>query len=368
MITKKTSNIRTLGLLNDLSLPIKVTVIAISTLLIFFQDIFVVGSEALASDYYNYVVIIPLLSFYLIYRKRRILSAVFPVKDDEGRGYLNLIIGASGLAISLIVYLYGAYTSSPLDYHLIALQIFLLSSVLLFFNRKVLKILAFPILLISTALPFAVQFGLSLWLALSSTSASVAHFFLAKMGLQVILTTVSDVPAIQLTTASGTIYSFVVGVASSGAYSFVGFTLFAFFVAYIAKGSIPRRVVLFALGYPLLWLLNILRLTIIIGAANIWGITAFNIFHFTSGIVLVFGVTLLLLVTGDKVFKLQFFSIAQNRTPCVLCKQERSIGHVFCANCGVFLQSPKSLYKWRDLLSLTILSWQSLFSCPRYCR
>ena len=176
MITKKTSNIQILGLSNDLSLSIKVAVIAISTLLIFFQDIFVVGSEAFASDYYNYVVIIPLLSFYLIYRKRRMLSAVIHLSDDRGKEYVNYVLGASGLGASLIAYLYGAYTSFPLDYHLIALQIFLLSEVVLLFNKRVLKIVAFPIILISTALPSVVGTGIGFWqdMSLSGTYASYA--------------------------------------------------------------------------------------------------------------------------------------------------------------------------------------------------
>ena len=339
----------------DWTFPIKLAVIAISTLIIFFQDIYIIGSDALASDYFNYVLIIPFLSFYLIYRKRRMLSAVLRLKDDGTRGYLNLALGFSGLTISLIVYLYGAYTSFPLDYHLIALQVFLLSRLLLFFNRQAVRIVAFPILLISTALPSAIQFGLGLWQGLSWSSAYVSFLILNRIGIHSVFTTISDAPTIQLTTASGSVFSFVVGVASSGAYSVVGFTLFAFFVAYIAKGSILRRGILFALGYPLLLLLNILRLVIIIGAAYDWGILAFNIFHFTSGIVLVFGVTLLLLALGEKVFKLQFFSLAQQKSACSYCSQEFGVGHSFCMNCGSFLRSAKTVFSRRDVLSLFTL-------------
>ncbi len=155
MATMKNSGVQALSLFNDMIVPIKITVIVLSTLIIFFQDIYVIGSDALASDYFNYVLIIPLLSLYLVYRKRQVLSALLPHIDDEGRGYLNYILGASGLAVSLIVYLYGAYTSFPLDYHLIALQIYLLSGILLLFNRQVLKIVAFPILLISTSSAFS---------------------------------------------------------------------------------------------------------------------------------------------------------------------------------------------------------------------
>ncbi len=145
------------------------------------------------------------------------------------------------------------------------------------------------------------------------------------------------------------------GVASSGIYSVVGFTLFALFVAYIAKGSILRRVVLFGLGFPILLLLNIARLVIIIGAANYLGITAFNIFHFTSGIVLVFVVTLVLLAVGDKFFKLQFFSPSQKVKPCPYCKQEYGLGHSFCLNCGRFYHSSKSSFSKHVLISfLTI--------------
>ena len=130
----------------------------------------------------------------------------------------------------------------------------------------------------------------------------------------------------------------------------MGFTLFALFVAYIARGNILRKTTLFVLGYPILLLLNIARLIIIIGAANYWGLVAFDIFHFTSGIILVFLATLLLLVVGDKVFKLQFFSISLKAEPCPYCRQEFGLEHSFCLNCGRFLNGMRSTFSRRSII------------------
>jgi exosortase/archaeosortase family protein len=338
------------ALINDFSFQIKMGIIGITILVIFFNDLYSVGSQAIASDYYNYVLVIPFMMAYLVYRKRRLLAAIMPMKDDGGRGYLNLVLGICGLLSSLMVYIYGVYTTDPLSYHLLALEIFLAGSIILFFNRQTLRTLAIPILLINAALPAAVNYGLSFWYAVSDYSIYPAFVLLKFLGLNVSLPASFVAPSIHLSGPAGQ-FTFVVGVASSGIYSFVGFTLFALFVAYIATGPIWKKVVLFLLGYGLLIPINILREVILVTAANYWGIAAFNIFHFTSGIVLITIVTFVLLAIGDKFFHLDYFRPLKVKTSCPLCFTEFQ-SNSFCSNCGKFLKSLRSNFGRRDFVAL----------------
>jgi exosortase/archaeosortase family protein len=316
----------------------------------------IIGSDALASDYFNYVLLIPFISLYLIYRKRRMLAAVLPLHDDAGRGYLNQTIGISSMLVSLIIYLLGSLTSYPLEYHLIALEILIGATVLLLFNRQTLRILALPVLLITAALPSLTQFGLSIWLGLSWLSGYTSYHIAAATGVSVSFTTVSDVPALVVLTRAGEALTFVVGVASSGTYSLMGFSFFAFIVAYIAKGPISRRVLLFALGFPLLLVINVLRITLIVGAAYLWGDFAESIFHLTSGLFLVAGLTLLLLVVGERFFKLDYFGPVGKNEQCDLCDKEKSLGHNFCVNCGRFLCGVRRALTRHELASIAVIS------------
>jgi exosortase/archaeosortase family protein len=352
-------------------LEIRIAIIAISSIVIFYQDLYVIGSDALASSYYNYVLVIPFLSAYLIYRKRRLLSAVVLLREDKERSKTNLVIGISSLVVALITYLYGSGTTYSLDYHILSILVFVGASILLLFNRRTLWLLSPSLLLFIAALPSLTQFGLSFWLAMSWLSIIPAQWILAQLiGLNVIITLPSqNIPTLFLTTASGSTYSFAVGVASSGVYSVVGFTLFAAFLGYISKGALWKKVLLFVLGYPLLIVINILREVILVSVANIWGDFAFNVFHATSGIVLVFIAVFFMLVIGDRVLKLDFFGTTgtqpkiKERSQCTLCAgQEYNQSHNFCANCGRFIHSLSRKFSSRDFFALaTILIISIIF-------
>jgi exosortase/archaeosortase family protein len=339
-------------------MEIRISIIAIVAIVIFYQDIYIIGSDALASSYYNYVLVIPFLSAYLIYRKRNLLAAVMPLRDDNERSKVNLAAGVSALVAALITYLYGSGTTYALDYHLLSILVFVGSSILLLFNRKSLWLLTPPLLLFIAAFPYLTQFGLSFWLAMSWLSAVPAQWILAHLiGLNVALTLPSqNIPTLFLTTASGSTYSFAVGVASSGVYSVIGFTLFAAFLGYISNGSLWKKALLFISGYPLLVVINILREVILVSVANVWGVFAFNVFHATSGIVLVFIAVFFMLVIGDRALKLDFFGVlnqTKKKASCDLCKDRRySQSHSFCANCGRFIHSLRRKFSSWDLLAI----------------
>jgi exosortase/archaeosortase family protein len=329
------------NIVQEFTLQTKIAIIAVSAIAIFSQDLYVIGSDALNSDYFKYVLAVPFFGAYLIYRKRKVLAAVMSKVEDRRQIELNAIVGVSALLAALVVYLYGTNTSYPLDYHLIALEIFLGAATLLLFNWTTLRILLVPILLITTCLPYAIELSLSSWLALSWASAVPAQWVLQAMGLNVGITTnlSGNAPTLLLTTPAGEAFSFVIGVASSGTYSVVGFTLFAAFAAFISKGAIWKKILLFGLAYPLLVLVNFVREVILVGVTQFWGIAAFNLFHETSGLLLISLVTLVLVILGDRLLNLEFIPTRSLNRVCSLCRDEFHKGHSFCINCGRYLQS-----------------------------
>jgi exosortase/archaeosortase family protein len=344
------------SIISEYSIQIKIAIIAISTILVYFKDIYLTGSEGLSSNYYNYVVLVPLLSGYLIYRKRRMLSAVLSIKDETYFN-VNLAAGFGALIICIVLYMYGAVTASPEDYRLISLEIFLGAAVLLLFNRQTLKILLLPILLISAALPSAVEFGLSYWYQMAYLSAVPAWFILKHLGLPVGLDLRNPLgPSIDITTSSGNVLSFVVSVASSGIYSLVGATLFFAFLGYIAKGPAWKKIALFLSAYPLLLVVNIMREAILVSAAYFWGESAFNAFHATSGIVLVFILTFILLIIGERTFGLQIVPSKMILKYCSFCADQFRNRSKFCANCGRFLGNSANRLSSKDFLPVVAIA------------
>lgn len=340
--------------LNEYAIQIKITIIAIATILIYFKDIYITGVEALSSDYYNYVVLIPILSGYLIYRKRKMLAAVLPVRDEHGNE-INIATGLGALVVCIILYMYGAVTSSPEDYHLISLQIFLGASVLLLFNRQTLRILLLPIILISAALPSIIESGLSYWNDMAFLSAYPAAAILRFFGLNVSTTVTGVGPSINVITSNGNTLSFVVSVASSGIYSLVGASLFFAFVGYIAKGELWKKITLFICAYPLLLAVNIARESILVSVAFFFGQSVFEAFHATSGIVLVFILTFILLVVGERLFKLQIIPSSHVTRYCSLCAEQFKNRNGFCANCGRFLNNKLTRIQSKDFISFVAI-------------
>jgi hypothetical protein len=63
------------------ALSIKAIAILGATLTIYFQDLTIIISDALQSEITNYMLAIPNIFTYLIYRKRKLLRAVIPLEN-----------------------------------------------------------------------------------------------------------------------------------------------------------------------------------------------------------------------------------------------------------------------------------------------
>lgn len=64
-------------------LSIKTLVVLFATIAIFYQDLAILANEALRSEMASYIIAIPFLFVYLLYRKRKMLRAVISLGSAD---------------------------------------------------------------------------------------------------------------------------------------------------------------------------------------------------------------------------------------------------------------------------------------------
>jgi exosortase/archaeosortase family protein len=133
---------------------------------------------------------------------------------------------------------------------------------------------------------------------------------------------------------------FSVDQACSGIYSLVAFAMFAAFLVLIVRGPITRKIALIPIGFLMLPLLNIIRISLIVSIAYGFGEPiAMTIFHTYSGwLVLSIGMLLLLLI-AEKLLHLKIYENQSKAASCNTCNDSSKNNEVFCPNCGKFLEN-----------------------------
>jgi len=344
---------------NKIALGIKAVTIILITIAIYFQDLATVANEAIRSEVMSHILAIPFLLAYLVYRKRKMLRATIPLETTNPTKkpiYTHEIVGALLCIIAFNLYLYGSYTFTPLEYHMISLPIFTAGLTLIIFNTKTLKVLAFPMAFLLFLTPPPLETVYAAGATLSTISSEAAYHMLKAIGLPVSLADQYGTPVIILQKPEGPL-PFAIDIACAGIYSLIGFTIFTVFVAYIARGPAWKKATLFLAGFPLIYALNITRIIIIVLIGDQYGMeTAMQAFHLLGGWVLIFLGTLILLTLSEKAFKIQLFTTKPKITPCNYCNQNPSVKQHFCAVCGKLLSPVNIGLSKRDLTKIFILT------------
>ena len=344
----------------NLVLGFKTGFVVAAALIMFYQDLAIVAKDALQSEFMSHIIAIPFLFSYFIFRKRKMIRASIPFEPSlphrKAFPYKE-IVGALLFLIAFLTYSYGSYTFTPLEFHMFALPIFVTACILIMFNTQTLRQLAFPIVFLFFLTPPPLQIVYQAGAALSTFSSQAAYNILKTLGLPVSLTTQYGTPAITLQKAGGQPLTFAVDIACSGIYSLIGFIIFATFIAYVARTSLWKKATIFLTGFPLIYALNILRITIIVLIGNYAGMDlATQTFHLLGGWFLIFIGTLLLLIISEKLFKIKFFTTKSKPTSCNYCNQNPQNKQHFCPACGKLLNPPKIKLSKRDLSKIAILT------------
>ena len=335
-----------------MTLAVKIATVVTATITLFSQDLTIIFSDALQSETTSHLLAIPFIFAYLIYRKRRMLRAVVSLNTQnrpKQTKYLPTIAGILLSTMAILLYWYGSYTFTPLEYHILAMPIFAAGLTLIMFNYQTLRQLAFPIafLILLMPPPSVILYGLGA--TLSVISAEVSNTIINALGIHSTLSSEYGNPAIQIQRADGTTIPFVVNIACSGVYSLIGFLIFAVFIAYIIRDKPWKKATIFPIGLLLIYLLNIARITVILLIGYRYGEeTALQIFHLLGGWVLIFLGTIILLITLEKILKTRISIKSTASTQCPQCNPKPSkYPQNFCLACARLLRYSKvKLKKW----------------------
>jgi len=342
---------------SSLVLGLKIATIVAAALAIFHQDLAIIANDALQTEFMSHIIAIPFLLVYLIYRKRKMLRAVTPLESqDQPKKTRSLptIVGIILSTTAMLVYWYGSYTFTPLEYHMFTLPIFATGLILILFNPQTLRQSAFPLafLLFLTPPPSEIIYALGSTLSIISSEAS--YTIISSLGIPSTLTSEYDNPIIQITRPDGTAISFAVDIACSGIYSLIGFLVFAVFIAYIIRDKPWKKIALFLTGFSLIYMLNITRITTILLIGYHYGEEiALPLFHLLGGWILIFVGTLFLLIISEKILHTQIFTKPQE---CSACNSNPESNLNFCLACGRILKPPSVRFQKTDMIKIAAIT------------
>ncbi|MCJ7431283.1 exosortase/archaeosortase family protein [Candidatus Bathyarchaeota archaeon] len=339
-----------------ITLGLKIATVLIATIALFSQDLAIIFTDALQSETTSYLLAIPFLFAYLVYRKRKMLAAVIPLENRNQPRETRHLPAIAGVLLSItavLLYWHGSYTFTPLEYHLLALPLFASGLCLTLFNPQTLRQLAFPMAFLAFLIPPPSDILYTIGATLSTVSSEASNALVSLMGIPSSLT--SDAygnPSIIITRPDTSTLTFSVDIACSGIYSLIGFFIFAAFVAYIIRDKPWKKLTILMIGIPLVYLLNIARITIILLIGYQFGIDlALQIFHLLGGWILVFLGTLLLLAISEKAFKTQIF--AKPAEKCPQCIPSTQSNQSFCFACGRIIKSARNMLHKSDIAKIT---------------
>jgi exosortase len=334
----------------SLALALKVSVITIAVVAFYFRDLMIIFSNAISDESSTHLLIIPFMFAYILFRKRRVLTAAINQNFRDTLNNFDTAMGALLVAIAVLVYWYGSYNFTPIEIHMFTLPIFATGLILILFNRHNLRHLAVPILFLFFLMPPPTEILYSAGSALSVVSAMAANGITNLVGISTVFSANQyGSPMISMTRPDLTSSSFSVDIACSGIYSLIGFVVFSAFIAYIIRESPKKKLAILLMGIPLIIALNIFRITtLLIIGYNYGDAIALQIFHTIGGTVLMFIGTIILFGVSEKLFKKP-----PAANTCLQCDSNITVpGKSFCDGCGKLFSYPKEKLKRADLAKI----------------
>jgi exosortase len=228
---------------------------------------------------YEHAIFIPLASVYLIWRKRKSFKTI-PQKPQQGQSVFLFVIG-------FLMYLVGS-SIEMFRLCIISFLIILLAFILLFYGKKMVKELIFPISFMLFMIPIPRLDDLTAPMKLMASKVSAG--FLSLVGLPVYREgNIIFLPKFTLEVAT----------ACSGLKSLILITTLSVFYGYLVLPKVSQRIVLFALSIPIAIVANITRIiTIGLMAEIITQKALFNFVHDFSGIFVFIVAGILLALAG----------------------------------------------------------------------
>jgi exosortase len=315
-------------------------------LVVYGNDFWILANEAFQNEALSHLLLLPFLVGFLFYLKKDVVKAALTQDMNRKRTtvkYFNEVLGIVLCLVAFLVYWYGSQTFYPLEYHIISLPIFIAGVTLVLLNPQALRLIIFPILFLLFLVPLPATLLYTLGGGLANFNTQVSYDVLKTAGLPITLSSSYGAPTILMSTASGEPVTFAVDVACSGIYSLVAFAMFATFLAFLAKASLFKKLLIFVIGFVVFAALNICRIIAIVVVGYSFGESVALFLHSFAGIVLIFFGMLLILVFSDKVLKIPFMTKLPDQPSCSMCTENASLLTSFCQNCGKFIGKSSGL-------------------------
>lgn len=343
-----------------LALAFKALAVGVAVFAFYYQDFRLIFADALQSEATNYVLVIPFIFAYFLFRKRKMLrtaASAEPSTQSCGMRGFSEVAGLLLLTASVVLYWYGSYTFTPLEYHVLTLPLFTAGLVLALFNVQTLREMVFPIVFLVLLIPPPSTILYGTGSALSVMAAEVSNALVAALGIPSRISSQSGNPTIIITRPDATTMGFTLDVACSGVYLLIGFVVFAFLTAYIIRDKTWKKASIFLLGLPLMYLLNIARVTFILMIGYRFGETlALQLFHLLGGIALMVVGVVILLAVSERLFKTQIFRKSTPLHLCPSCGSGKDAGTNFCEGCGRLLKYPAVRLRIKDLAKIVAVA------------
>jgi exosortase len=248
---------------------IKLSILALLTLTAYIPTFIWMYDRWVAHDtYYSHGFLVPFISIFLVWLKRESLSKI-EIKPAN-LGWLFFLFGilAHALSANKLVRVY--FTSG------FSLIVVLIGLTLLFFGKKILRQVLFPILFLVFMVPAPL-------VALSDTSFRL-KIFAAQASTKII--NLLGVPAIREGSIIRTIHSqMIVEDPCSGIRSLIALIALGSLMAYFSNISRTKKIIVFFSSIPIAVVSNIIRIVALSLASEMYGAKfAMGWFHNTMGI------------------------------------------------------------------------------------
>jgi exosortase len=234
-----------------------------------------------ADTYYSHGMLIPFISIFLVWRKRKELNQI-KFKPTR-KGWLFFI---PGIAVYIISSLFGVYFSAGFS-----LLLVLAGLILLFLGRQFLKKLLFPLFFLGFMIPLPMVAIANISFRLKILASQGAVFLVNRIGL----------PAIREGSVIKTAHSYlVVEDPCSGIRSLIALIALGTLMAYLSRLSRIKKIVLFLASIPIAIFSNVIRIAALTLVSEMYGSkVATGTFHDVMG-VMVFIIAFLGLVLVGK--------------------------------------------------------------------
>lgn len=227
--------------------------IAIATILAYLPSFFWMWDRWFAKDsYYSHGILIPFVSGYLIWLKKKELARIPRRYSPWGMWFI-----ASGIIVHAVSSLFRVYFSS-----LFSLLLVIVGIILCLYGSKILKKIIFPVLFLFFMMPLPLVAVVYISFKMKLFAAGIARSVLQNMGFAAI----REGSIIKMPHAS-----VIIDDVCSGLRSLISLTALASVFVYWMKGSAVKKVFIALSALPIAVATNVCRIVFLSFASEVWG-------------------------------------------------------------------------------------------------